>query len=67
MREILRCAKKSNEITTIPAILKIINIGDCIVTIYAMGYRKEIIKEREFASGHQRFSGLGGAHKVQRD
>jgi hypothetical protein len=41
----IRCEKKSNEITGIPELLKIIYIAGCIVTIDAMGCQKEIVKE----------------------
>jgi predicted transposase YbfD/YdcC len=41
----IRCEEKSNEITAIPELLKIIDIAGCIVTIDAMGCQKEIIKE----------------------
>ena len=41
----VKCADKSNEITAIPELLKIIEITGCIVTIDAMGCQKEIVKE----------------------
>ncbi len=36
--------KKSNEITAIPELLKVIELSGCIVTIDAMGCQKEIVK-----------------------
>jgi len=36
--------EKSNEITAIPALLKLLDIKGCIVTIDAMGTQKEIAK-----------------------
>ncbi len=39
------CAEKSNEITAVPALLKILDLEGCIVTIDAMGCQKEIVKE----------------------
>lgn len=39
-----KCAEKSNEITAIPELLKIINITGAIVTIDAMGCQKDIEK-----------------------
>lgn len=39
----VKCADKSNEITAIPELLKIIEISGCIVTIDAMGCQKEIV------------------------
>ncbi|MBC7418477.1 MAG: ISAs1 family transposase [Pedobacter sp.] len=37
-------AEKSNEITTIPALLKLLAVKDCIITIDAMGCQKAIAK-----------------------
>ena len=39
------CEEKSNEITAIPELLKILNLADCIVTIDAMGCQSEIVKQ----------------------
>ncbi len=36
--------KKSNEITAIPDLIKILSLSGCIVTIDAMGCQKEIVK-----------------------
>ncbi len=36
--------EKSNEITAIPELLKILNIKGCIVTIDAMGCQTEIVE-----------------------
>lgn len=36
--------EKSNEITAIPELLKILELSGCIVTIDAMGCQKEIVK-----------------------
>lgn len=41
----VRTAEKSNEITAIPQLLKLLDIQGCIVTIDAMGCQKEIAKE----------------------
>ena len=41
----LRVEGDSNEMTAIPALLKLIFVKDCIVTIDAIGTQKEIIKE----------------------
>ncbi len=41
----VRCAEKSNEITAIPELLKILDLAGCIVTIDAMGCQTEIVKE----------------------
>lgn len=36
---------KSNEITAIPNLLKVLSLNDCIVTIDAMGCQREIVKQ----------------------
>ncbi len=41
----VRCAEKSNEITAIPELLRILDLKGCIVTIDAMGCQTEIVKE----------------------
>ena len=40
-----KCAKKSNEITAIPELLRILALKGCIVTIDAMGCQREIVKQ----------------------
>ena len=37
--------KKSNEITAIPKLLKVLSLSGCLVTIDAMGCQKEIVKQ----------------------
>ena len=41
----VKCEEKSNKITAIPELLKILDLKGCIVTIDAMGCQKEIVKE----------------------
>ena len=41
----VRCEEKSNEITAIPELLKILDLAGCIVTIDAIGCQTEIVKE----------------------
>ncbi len=41
----LACEEKSNEITTIPKLLEMLEIKGCIVTIDAMGTQKDIAKK----------------------
>ncbi len=41
----LKTAEKSNEITAIPELLKILKLKGCIVTIDAMGCQKAITKQ----------------------
>lgn len=36
--------KKSNEITAIPELIKVLEVSGCIVTIDAMGCQREIVK-----------------------
>jgi predicted transposase YbfD/YdcC len=40
----IKCEEKSNEITAIPALLKILDLEGCVVTIDAMGCQKDIVK-----------------------
>jgi len=41
----LRCEEKSNEITAIPELLKLLELSGCIVTIDAMGCQREIVEQ----------------------
>ena len=41
----IKCEEKSNEITAIPELLKILDLEGCVVTIDAMGCQTEIVKE----------------------
>ena len=41
----VKVASKSNEITAIPALLKLLDISGCIITLDAMGIQKEIARE----------------------
>ena len=43
--------EKSNEITAIPALLKVLSVKGCIVTIDAMGCQKNIAKQIVEAEG----------------
>lgn len=40
----LKTDNKSNEITTIPKLLKLLDVKDCLVSIDAMGCQKEVVK-----------------------
>ncbi len=40
----LKVDNKSNEITAIPELIKVLDISGCIVTIDAIGCQKEIVK-----------------------
>lgn len=46
------CAEKSNEITAIPELLKLLNIKGCTITIDAMGCQKEIAAQIRDQKGH---------------
>lgn len=41
----VKCEEKSNEITAIPALLKILDLEGCVVTLDALGCQKEIVKQ----------------------
>ena len=41
----VKCEEKSNEITAIPELLKILDLEGCVVTIDAIGCQKEIVKQ----------------------
>ena len=43
--EQINCEEKSNEITAIPELLKILDLEGCVVTIDAIGYQTEIVKQ----------------------
>ena len=43
--------EKSNEITAIPELIKVLDIAGCLVTIDAMGCQKEIVKSIVEKSG----------------
>jgi len=46
------CEDKSNEITAIPELLKLLNLRGCTVTIDAMGCQKEIAEKIREQKGH---------------
>jgi predicted transposase YbfD/YdcC len=46
------CEEKSNEITAIPELLKLLSLRGCTVTIDAMGCQKEIASEIREQKGH---------------
>ena len=46
------CEEKSNEITAIPELLKLLNLKGCTVTIDAMGTQKEIAAQIREQKGH---------------
>lgn len=46
------CEEKSNEITAIPELLKLLHLKDCTVTIDAIGCQKEIAEQIRTQGGH---------------
>jgi len=58
----IKTAEKSNEITAIPALLRALELGGCIVTIDAMGTQKNIAKEIQEADA-QYVLALKGNHE----
>ena len=46
------CEEKSNEITAIPELLKLLNVKGCTVTIDAMGCQKAIASQIREQKGH---------------
>ena len=48
----IACAEKSNEITAIPELLKLLNLKGCTVTIDAMGCQTEIVEEIREQDAH---------------
>lgn len=62
----LKVTDKSNEITAIPALLKMLDINGCIITIDAMGTQKDIAKEI-IAGGADYLLALKKNHKTLHD
>jgi len=58
---------KSNEITAIPELLKVIDIKDCVVTIDAMGCQKEITKQIIAKGGDYVLSLKGNQGNLHKD
>ena len=58
---------KSNEITAIPELLKIIDVEGCVVTIDAMGCQKEIVKQIVNQGGDYVLSLKGNQGNLHKD
>ncbi len=56
--------EKSNEITAIPKLLDLLEIKGCIITIDAMGYKKEIAKKIKEQQGDYIFGLKGNQEKL---
>jgi predicted transposase YbfD/YdcC len=48
----VKTQEKSNEITAVPELLKVIDVTDALVTIDAMGCQKEIVRDIRDRGGH---------------
>jgi predicted transposase YbfD/YdcC len=63
----IKTAEKSNEITAIPALLRALELGGCIVTIDAMGTQKNIAKEIQEADAQYVLALKGNHERVQEE
>ena len=61
------CAEKSNEITAIPELLKMLDLKDCTVTIDAMGCQKEIAAQIRERKGHYVLALKGNQSGLEED
>ena len=61
------CEEKSNEITAIPELLKLLNLKGCTVTIDAMGCQKEIAEQIRRQKGHYVLAVKGNQPSLERD
>ena len=61
------CEEKSNEITAIPELLKLLNLKGATVTIDAMGAQKEIAAEIREQKGHYVLALKGNQSGLQKD
>jgi predicted transposase YbfD/YdcC len=61
------CQEKSNEITAIPELLRLLNLKDCTVTIDAMGCQKDIAAQIREQQGHYVLALKGNQSSLQED
>ncbi len=61
------CEEKSNEITAIPELLKLLSLKGCTVTIDAMGCQKEIAAQIRTQKGHYVLALKGNQSGLQED
>jgi predicted transposase YbfD/YdcC len=61
------CEEKSNEITAIPELLKLLSLKGCTVTIDAMGCQKEIAAQIREQKGHYVLALKGNQSSLQED
>jgi predicted transposase YbfD/YdcC len=63
----LKVADKSNEITAVPELLRVLELAGCIVTLDAMGCQKKIAKEITEADAHYVLALKGNQEKVHEE
>jgi predicted transposase YbfD/YdcC len=63
----IACQEKSNEITAIPELLKLLSLKGCTVTIDAMGCQKEIAEDIREQGGHYVLALKGNQSSLQED
>jgi predicted transposase YbfD/YdcC len=63
----LKVADKSNEITAVPALLRVLELSGCIVTIDAMGCQKKIAREIIEADAHYVLALKGNQETVHQE
>lgn len=63
----LKVADKSNEITAVPQLLRVLELSGCIVTLDAMGCQKKIAKEVIEADADYVFALKGNQEKVHEE
>jgi len=63
----LKVADKSNEITAVPELLRVLELAGCIVTLDAMGCQKKIAKEIVEADAHYVLALKGNQEKVHEE
>lgn len=61
------CEEKSNEITAIPELLKLLSLRGCTVTIDAMGCQKEIAQQIREQKGHYVLALKGNQSGLEQD
>ena len=63
----LKVADKSNEITAVPELLRVLELGGCIVTLDAMGCQKNIVREIVEADAEYVLALKGNQETVHRE
>lgn len=63
----LKVEDKSNEITAVPALLRVLELGGCIVTLDAMGCQKEIAREIKEADAEYVLALKGNQETLHRE